>query len=224
MRAFDPSKRRVFDHLLRASPLPPPPPPQALSRAASAARAARSAIRLRLRESSPSAGRTDHEARLARSERAFSSLAPRVRCRRILPPAGSFPLGMLAAKGAAARRPRSGRSRRRPASGSWSGGRGCRAEADQHQGYVGDEAVGSAANGGSEVRHGRLIIIARMADESARARLRSRSPRSATWPTSPPRWSPSSPSGWASRSWSRARRGSARPSWRRRSRAPPAAR
>ena len=31
--------------------------------------------------------------------------------------------------------------------------------------------------------------------------------RSPTWPTSRPRWSPSSPSGWASRSWSRGRPG-----------------
>ena len=37
-------------------------------------------------------------------------------------------------------------------------------------------------------------------------RLSRRSPRSATSPTSPPRWSPSSPSDWVSRSWSRARR------------------
>ena len=44
--------------------------------------------------------------------------------------------------------------------------------------------------------------------------------RSATSPTSPRRWSPSSRSGSGSRSWSRARPGSARPSWPRRSRAP----
>ncbi len=50
-----------------------------------------------------------------------------------------------------------------------------------------------------------------------------RSGRSATSPTSPPRSSPTWPSAWASRCWSRGRRGSARPSWPRRSLAPPAA-
>ena len=87
---------------------------------------------------------------------------------------------------------------------------------------VGAERVGQG-DGEHEARIYHPPDAGAPSPQSVAAGPRRASARSATWPTSPPRWSPSSPSGSASRCSSRARPESARPSSRRRSRAPPAA-